>query len=80
MFEEKSIAQIFSNAILPNYRSVGINSFWNKADWEYRPGPMYTYFWYKNGKSHSTFNYTRGEFLGVPISSGFSNTWKLKCL
>ena len=38
----KSVAQVFSDAILPNEGSVGIKSFWNKDDWEYRPGPMYT--------------------------------------
>ena len=36
--------QIFSDVILPNHASVGIKSLWNKDDWEYRPGSMYTSF------------------------------------
>ena len=45
---------------------MGIKNFWNKDNWEYRPGPMYTSF-----DIRMAINYRRSEVLGVPRSSRF---------
>ena len=54
--------QVFSDAILPNLGSVGIKSFWNKDNWEYIPGSMYTSFDIRMTRVTLILTTTKGSF------------------
>ena len=59
---QKSVVQVFSDAILPNLGSVGIKSFWNKDNWEYIPGSMYTSFDIRMTRVTLILTTTKGSF------------------